>query len=118
MLRDEPSIITKHADLISFAFMVGPLLWSGLVALRAWRRQGQKARIENYFARIAALSIVARSVKGEEDRTRLLRDLNAVEAEAMNELAAERLEAGPAFSILQDGRHTLKTDLLRSPILT
>lgn len=45
------------------------------------------------------------------DRAAALKDIRVVEARALSELAAERLEAGPAFRVLQEGLRTLEDDV-------
>jgi uncharacterized protein len=109
--RDEPSLIAKYSDQISLAITVGALLWSGFVGLRAWRRNRQKGRIEVYFERLATLTKKVREAKSEEERKGALEAIRALEAEALTELASERLEAGPAFRVLQEGLRTLEDDM-------
>jgi uncharacterized protein len=109
--RDEPSLIARYSDQISLAITVGALLWSAFAALRAWRRSTQKGRIETYFEHLAALTLRVREASSDDDRAATLKDIRALEARALGELAAERLEAGPAFRVLQEGLRTLEDDV-------
>lgn len=109
--RDDPSLIAKYSDQISLGITVGALLWSGFVALNAWRRNRLKGRIENYFERLAALTSVVRDAKTPDERQDALGRVRALEADALRELAAERLEAGPSFRVLQEGLRTLEDDM-------
>lgn len=105
--REEPSLISKYTDQISLAFTVAAVLWSAVAALRAWRRNAQRGRIEAYFDRLSALTSRARAATTDEERAAVRAEACALEAEALRELAAERLEAGPAFRVLQEGLRTL-----------
>ncbi len=109
--RDEPSLLQKYTDQLSLAITVGALLWSAAAGLRAWRRNKQKGRIETYFEQLAALTVKVREASGADERAAALKDIRAVEARALSELAAERLEAGPAFRVLQEGLRTLEDDV-------
>lgn len=52
-----------------------------------------------------------REANGPDERATALKEIHAVEARALSELAAERLEAGPAFRVLQEGLRTLAEGL-------
>jgi len=109
--RDEPSLIAKYSDQISLAITIGALIWSAFLGLHAWRKNRLKGRIEIYFERLAELTNVVRDSKTPEERTSALGLVRALEAQALRELAAERLEAGPSFRVLQEGLRTLEDDM-------
>jgi len=109
--RDEPSLIAKYSDQISLAITVGALVWSAFLALHAWRKNRLKGRIEVYFERLAELTHVVRDSKTPEERSSALERVRDLEARALRELAAERLEAGPSFRVLQEGLRTLEEDV-------
>jgi hypothetical protein len=109
--RDEPSLIARYSDQISLGITIGALVWSAFLALHAWQKNRLKGRIETYFGRLAELTNVVRDAKTPEERRSALERVRAMEAEALRELAAERLEAGPAFRVLQEGLRTLEDDM-------
>jgi uncharacterized protein len=100
--RDDPSLIQKYTDQISLGITVAAILWSAVLALRAWRRNAQKGRIETYFAKLAELSAALRKASTDDERAAVHRDLDALKTRALQELAAEKLEPGPAFRVLQE----------------
>src|SRR5262249_33514611 len=78
------------------------LVWSALTALRAARRRSRQGRVESYFQ--DAQRIVARFASAATpDARRAARDaLAALRERAVEELAAERLEANPSLVILME----------------
>lgn len=107
--RDDPSLIAKYTDQISLGFTVAAVIWSALAGLRAWRRKTQRGRIEIHFEQLRALTARTRSASSDEERAAVCAAACRVEEDALGELAAERLEAGPAFRVLQEGLRALLT---------
>jgi uncharacterized protein len=111
--RNEPGAIEKNVDLISLALTVAAILWSGVAAWRAAREKSKKSRIEQFFVKLAELTKSVRAAETDEELAELLKVLNETESHALEELAAERLEANEAFRVLQEGLRTLEDDILR-----
>jgi TRAP transporter TAXI family solute receptor len=111
--RDDPSLLEKYTDQISLALTIGALLWSAAAGLRAWRRQRQRGRIEVYFGRLAALTAQVRRGGVHDDVGALRGELETLELSALTDLGAERLEAGPAFRVLQEAVRALHGELSR-----
>lgn len=100
--RAEPTFIERYVDEISLAITVGALLWSAAAALAAARRGRRRARIEERFRSARELAVRARSLD-DPDAMRAARDqLVAFRERAIEDLAAEQLDANDAFVILQD----------------
>ncbi len=111
--REDPSLLEKYTDQISLALTIGALLWSAAAGLRAWRRQRQRGRIETYFGRVAALTVRVRRGGSDADVRQALVELEELELGALGDLGAERLEAGPAFRVLQEAVRGLHHELAR-----
>lgn len=100
--RDEPTFFHVYVEEISLAITLAALIWSAIAALAAARRGRRRARIEHRFASAQRIAIRARSAE-DPDEMRALRDeLVAFREQALEDLAAEQLEANEAFVILQD----------------
>jgi uncharacterized protein len=97
--RDEPSILQRYMNELTFGITVGALLWSAFSGLRAARRQKQRNRIETHF--VAVRAIVAALVGADAaERARVRAQLVEARERAISELAEERLDANDAFAIL------------------
>ncbi len=100
--RDEPRFLERHADELSLALTVGALIWSAFAALAAARRGRRRARIEHRFADARAIAARARASSDAEAMLALRDELVAFRERALEELAAQQLEANEAYTILQD----------------
>ncbi|MBC8067157.1 MAG: TAXI family TRAP transporter solute-binding subunit [Deltaproteobacteria bacterium] len=97
--RDEPSILQRYMNELTFAITVGALLWSAFSAFTAARRSKQRNRVETHF--VGARAIVAALVDADAGgRARVRAQLALARERALAELAEERLDANDAFAIL------------------
>lgn len=112
--RNEPSLLEQNTDFVSLIVTLTVLLFSGVTALRSWRRRSQRGRIEVYFQNVAELTTKMREATSVSDFDVLLTALNETESKALRELASERLEANESFRVLQEALRALQDDLLRA----
>jgi TRAP transporter TAXI family solute receptor len=100
--RAEPSFVRTYTDQIGLLVTLAVLLWSGLTALAASRRRGQKDRIELRYGAAHALAAKARAARASDELRDLHGKLIDMREQALEDLATERVQANEAFVILQD----------------
>src|SRR5262249_29729403 len=103
----------RYSDQISLSITVGALLWSGITALRAARRRARRGRIETHIQEAQGLADELRGADTLEALQVLLEQIEALRGRLFAELAAERLEANDAFSILQSYLDVIRGELDR-----
>jgi TRAP transporter TAXI family solute receptor len=99
--RDEPSLVQRYSDQISLAITIGALLWSGLTAFRAARRQARRSRIESHYEKARRLARAAADAREPADVAAARSALVDARDVAFAELEAEQLDANDGFMILQ-----------------
>jgi uncharacterized protein len=99
--RAEPSFVQRYSDQISLAITIGALLWSGLTAFRAARRQTRRSRIETHYETARRLASDASAADSPEELALARASLVQARDVAFSELEAERLDANEGFVILQ-----------------
>jgi hypothetical protein len=99
--RAEPSFVQRYSDQISLAITIGALLWSGLTAFRAARRQTRRSRIETHYETARRLAADAAAAESTDELRAARCALAAARDLAFSELEAERLDANEGFVILQ-----------------
>jgi TRAP-type uncharacterized transport system substrate-binding protein len=93
--RDEPSVLERYAESINMLVYVFFLLITGVVGLTRWHARRKKDRIDEFYSRIIAIRLRARS----EPHTQLLLELQQLELEAFDSLISEKLAANESFRI-------------------
>jgi TRAP transporter TAXI family solute receptor len=99
--RAEPSFVQRYSDQISLAITIGALLWSGLTAFRAARRQTRRSRIETHYETARRLAADAAAAESADEQRTARCALVSARDTAFSELEAERLDANEGFVILQ-----------------
>jgi TRAP transporter TAXI family solute receptor len=100
--RDEPTIVQRYMNEISFAITIGALLWSGISAFTAARRQARRSRIETHYANARQLALVAQTAGTPAALAEARAQLVLARERALDELASELLDANEGYMILQD----------------
>ena len=100
--RDQPGLLERYSESFGVIFSIALAVISGLVAMRRWRVQRKKDRIDQYYA--AALEIRS-DTDSAADRDLLLgamRRLDDLERRAFEQLIDERLAGDESFRIFID----------------
>ena len=97
--REEPSFLERYAEVIGLNLSGSIALVSGLVALRRWRAQSRKDRLDDYYAKVIELRGALAAPQSEPSELRAA--LRKIQAEAFRLLIDEKVVANEAFSILQ-----------------
>lgn len=87
---------------ISLAVTLGALLWSGISAFAAARRQSRRSRIETHYAAARQLAMTAENADTPAALAEARAQLVQARERALDELASEMLDPNEGYVILQD----------------
>lgn len=107
LARDEPRFLERYAEALNFLVYMVALAVTGVIAFGRWRARSRKERIDLYYARILALRVDSAAA----DPDAVLRDVNALEAEAVDLLMRERLSADESFRIFMELASNLRREM-------
>ncbi len=97
--RDEPGFFERYAELVGVSFSISLAVVSAVFGLVRWRERRRKDRIDRYYAEVLRIRVARSSYGSAPDFDRAIARIEALEAQAFEELMAERLAADDSFRI-------------------
>ncbi|QDT05372.1 hypothetical protein K227x_37720 [Rubripirellula lacrimiformis] len=111
--RNEPGYLAENAESIGLLITLALLTASGLHGAKKWIDQNRKNRVDVYYARVQETDTLTRQATTPDDLAKCEERLRLIEAQACDELIAERLDADHSYVILQNMLIRCHTDLDR-----
>lgn len=111
--RDKPTFFERYAETIGLLITLLSLGYAGLVTVTQTRKRRRKNRIDTYYTIVVDLEQRAPQLNSTAEVLTELRRLDQTRHKALEELAAERLDADASFVILLDLARSAEAALRR-----
>ena len=111
--RDKPTFFERYAETIGLLITVLSLGYAGLVTVTQTRKRRRKNRIDTYYTIVVDLEQRAPQLNSTAEVLTELGRLDQTRHKALEELAAERLDADASFVILLDLARSAEAALRR-----